>query len=158
MTSDGGDLMSLMDTTASGMQAQVGAMNVYAHNMALAQTATPEKPAYGYEPTFAMGGGDGPGDPADAFAALVSAKSGGSGGDDDGDENDDDDGGNVAGVMGGIPAGQVAMTGVRRSATPVDTISQMVAMMNAQRMYESESSMFDEGKSIAQKAIQMGQS
>lgn len=156
MSSGGGDLMSILDVTGSGMAAQAGAMNVYAHNMALAQTSTPDHQAYGFEPMFATGTGDElGGDPADAFASLVSGKSDDA---EDGDDGDSSGAGSIMGMLPGIPAGQVAMTGVRKTATPVDTITQMVNMMNAQRVYESQSSLFDESKSIAQKTIQMGQS
>jgi len=155
LSSGGGDLMSVLDVTGSGMAAQAGAMNVYARNMALAQTSTPDHQAYGFEPTFSTGIEDGAGDPADAFASLLTGKTS-----DDGTDDDDAGGGagDVMGMLPGVPSGQVAMTGVRKSNVPVDTISQMVNMMNAQRVYESQSSLFDESKSIVQKTIQMGQS
>ncbi|HEY1656337.1 MAG TPA: hypothetical protein VGF86_14635 [Candidatus Tumulicola sp.] len=40
--------------------------------------------------------------------------------------------------------------------TRVDVLSEMIAVMNASRAYESDASLFDVGKTLAEKTIELG--
>lgn len=44
----------------------------------------------------------------------------------------------------------------RERGTNVDILTEMIAVMNASRAYESNASMFDVGKTLAEKTIEMG--
>ena len=51
----------------------------------------------------------------------------------------------------------VAFTGTSEErGLNVDILTEMVAVMNASRAYESDASMFDVGKTLAEKTIEMG--
>ena len=51
----------------------------------------------------------------------------------------------------------VAFTGTRQErGVNVDILTEMVAVMNASRAYESDASIFDVGKTLAEKTIDMG--
>lgn len=51
----------------------------------------------------------------------------------------------------------VEFSGAREErGTNVDILTEMVAVMNASRAYEADASMFDAGKNIAEKTIDMG--
>ncbi|MGA8533585.1 MAG: flagellar basal body rod C-terminal domain-containing protein [Candidatus Tumulicola sp.] len=55
--------------------------------------------------------------------------------------------------------GEVAVrfTGTRTErGTNVDILSEMIAVMNASRAYESDASLFDVGKTLAEKTIELG--
>jgi flagellar basal body rod protein FlgC len=56
---------------------------------------------------------------------------------------------------GGVP--QIAVTGshVLRGSS-VDTLTEMVAVLNASRAYEANASIFDIGKRLAERTIEMG--
>jgi flagellar basal body rod protein FlgC len=52
---------------------------------------------------------------------------------------------------------RVQFTGSRVEAgTNVDMLTEMIAVMNASRAYESDASLFDVGKSLAEKTIELG--
>ncbi len=44
---------------------------------------------------------------------------------------------------------------VRESAEPVDALTEMISMLDAQRSYEANASIFDVGKRIAERAIDL---
>lgn len=48
-----------------------------------------------------------------------------------------------------------AGTHAQRGA-PVDTISEMIAVMNASRAYESDAALFDAGKRLTEQTIELG--
>ena len=155
--STSGNDFDIMAYAASGMEAQRGALDVAARNIALAQTATPGHPVKGFDPVFSV-------DPSslsdNPFASMVKAAGGSDDGDDDDSSDDDDESGGAARAAGmsmGGGQGLVAMTGVKRSGMDDNAITQMVDMLNAQRAYEANSSVFDVGKSIAEKAVSLGQ-
>lgn len=51
----------------------------------------------------------------------------------------------------------VSFTGTREErGTNVDTITEMIAVMNASRAYESDASLFDVGKTLDERTIDMG--
>jgi flagellar basal body rod protein FlgC len=51
----------------------------------------------------------------------------------------------------------VQFTGTRQErGTNVDILTEMIAVMNASRAYESDASLFDVGKTLAEKTIEMG--
>jgi flagellar basal body rod protein FlgC len=51
----------------------------------------------------------------------------------------------------------VAFSGTRlERGTNVDILTEMVAVMNASRAYESDASIFDVGKTLAEKTIELG--
>jgi flagellar basal body rod protein FlgC len=52
---------------------------------------------------------------------------------------------------------EVAFAGTRiEHGTNVDIITEMLAVMNASRAYESEAAIFDAGKTLAQRTIDLG--
>ncbi len=52
---------------------------------------------------------------------------------------------------------QVVFSGSHTEAgTNVDMLSEMIAVMNAARAYESDASLFDVGKTLAEKTIELG--
>lgn len=60
-------------------------------------------------------------------------------------------------VMGGDDTPQVSVVGshVERGSS-VDVITEMVAVLNASRAYEANASVFDIGKRLAERTIEMG--
>jgi flagellar basal body rod protein FlgC len=107
------DSMWLLNTAASGMDAQRAALDVAARNVAAAEAAGPDGSYARMVPEF----------------RLV----------------DDDDG------------SRVEFTGSREEpGKNVDILTEMIAVMNASRAYEADASMFDVGKTLAEKTIEMG--
>jgi flagellar basal body rod protein FlgC len=52
---------------------------------------------------------------------------------------------------------RVEFSGTRlERGTNVDILSEMIAVMNASRAYESDASIFDVGKTLAEKTIELG--
>ena len=52
---------------------------------------------------------------------------------------------------------RVEFSGTRlERGTNVDILSEMIAVMNASRAYESDAALFDTGKTLAEKTIEMG--
>jgi flagellar basal body rod protein FlgC len=45
---------------------------------------------------------------------------------------------------------------VRRGSLPIDSIGEMVNVLDAQRAYEADASTFDVGKRLFQRTIEMG--
>lgn len=150
-----GSDFDILGYAASGMEAQRGALDVAAHNIALAQTADPGHPAKAYAPVFTVDSNSLASNP---FASMVKAASNDDDDDMVSDEGDDDGSGaaNVAAMSMGSP-GLVSMTGVRKTNIDDNAITQMVDMLNAQRAYESNSSVFDVGKSVMEKTLSLGQ-
>lgn len=51
----------------------------------------------------------------------------------------------------------VTFTGAREErGSSVDVVTEMIAVMNASRAYEADASLFDVGKTLAQRTIDMG--
>jgi flagellar basal body rod protein FlgC len=105
--------LGLMQSAASGMDAQRAALDVFARNVAAAEAAGPN--------------GD--------YARLVP------------DFRVVDDGNGTS----------VEFTGARTEpGKNVDIITEMIAVMNASRAYDSDASLFDVGKTLAERTIDMG--
>ena len=152
-----GNDFDILGYAASGMEAQRGALDVAAHNIALAQTADPNHPMKAYAPVFSVNPNSLSDNP---FASMVKAASVADDDDDDAaDKDDDDDGSGAANAaaMSMGSSGLVAMTGVKQTNIDDNAITQMVDMLNAQRAYESNSSVFDVGKSVMEKTLSLGQ-
>ena len=105
--------IDLLDTAASGMDAQRAALDVAARNVAAAEAAGPNGAYPRLIPEFRL---------------IDSA---------DGDERV-----------------EFAGTGTE-PGTNVDILSEMIAVMNASRAYESDASIFDVGKTLAEKTIEL---
>jgi len=152
-----GNDFDILGYAASGMEAQRGALDVAARNIALAQTGDPNRPMKAYAPVFSA-------DPdalsSNPFASMVKAAGGDKDDEEDTGAQDADDDSGAADAesmsMGGSP-GLVAMTGVKQTNIDDSAITQMVEMLNAQRAYEANSSVFDVGKSVLQKTLTLGQ-
>jgi flagellar basal body rod protein FlgC len=57
----------------------------------------------------------------------------------------------------GDAAPQIAVTGSHaQPGSSVDTLTEMVAVLNASRAYEANASIFDIGKRLAERTIEMG--
>ena len=105
--------VDLLTTAASGMDAQRGALDVYARNVAAAEAAGRDGRFARLVPQFAL----------------------------------DDDGDGMS----------VHFTGAREErGSNVDVVTEMIAVMNASRAYEADASLFDVGKTLAQRTIEMG--
>jgi len=135
----------ILGAASSGMQAQRAAMDVQARNVALAQTGDARHPAYGLVPDFAavLSASNAPGDGAEipdvaAFEAQFS----------DPQSSDLGDASNAGAA--------VAFTGAHPSSVPIDSISEMINVLDSQRAYESNASVFDIGKRLAERTIEMG--
>lgn len=140
-----------MQFAAAGMDAQKSALDVLARNVAITETASPDHPVHALEPQFAVAGeddGDGNGDDAQFSAALASSSGGAPS--PFGVDGESDDG---AGTQ--LP-GQVSFAGARlgkAAVTGVDAVSEMVAVLGAQRAYEANASVFDTGKRLVEKTL-----
>ena len=105
--------VDLLDSAASGMDAQRAALDVAARNVAAAEAAGPNGEYARMVPIFQI------------------------------------DDGNT-----GEPRVDFAGTRVERG-TNVDILTEMIAVMNASRAYESDASIFDVGKRLAEKTIDL---
>jgi len=132
-----------MKYAAGGMDAQRGALDVFARNVALMQTADRAHPIHPLEPSYAVANDDDGGIDGE-FAAELSRLSG------DGEEADDEP----------LP-GAIAFAGSKPSATLAtggDAVAEMVSVLDAQRAYEADASVFDSGKRLVEKTIAVGSS
>ena len=140
-----------MQYAAGGMDAQRSALDVLARNVAMTQTADARHPVRPLEPQFAIATGDdddAPGDDASFASALASV--GGTRDDDAVAFGGDDDGAEAA-----LP-GSVAFAGARpgaRVVTGADAVGEMVAVLGAQRAYEADASIFDTGKRLVERTL-----
>jgi flagellar basal-body rod protein FlgC len=149
-----GNDFDILGYAASGMEAQRGALDVAAKNIALAQTADPNHPVKAFAPVFTA-------DPDamsnNPFESMVQSAGSDDFGDSDSVGEDDFGASDAASMSMGGSQGIVAMTGVKQTNIDDNAITQMVDMMNAQRAYESNASVFDVGKSVMTKTLALGQ-
>jgi len=104
--------IELLDSAASGMDAQRAALDVAARNVAAAEAAGPDGEYARMVPVFRVSGAD--------------------------DEV------------------RVDFTGTQiERGTNVDILTEMIAVMNASRAYESDASIFDVGKRLAEKTLDL---
>ena len=123
----------ILRASAAGMDAERSALDLAARNVAAAQ-ATPERGSFErLVPKFALAG---------------------SADDDDGIEppSDLDDGGD--GDDASVPVRYVGSMPQR--GVDVDAVTEMVAVLDAQRAYEANASVFDIGKRLSERTIDMG--
>jgi flagellar basal body rod protein FlgC len=108
------DSLGLLQTAASGMEAQRAVLDVEARNVAAAEAAGPKGSYERLVPDFRV-------------------------------------------VQKESDAPEIAVTGshVQRGSS-VDVITEMVAVLNATRAYEANASIFDIGKRLAERTIDMG--
>ena len=106
--------LDLLESAASGMDAQRAALDVAARNVAAAEAAGPNAEYARLIPDF----------------HIV----------------DDEDG-----------EAMVRFSGTHQErGINVDILTEMIAVMNASRAYESNASLFDTGKQLAEKTIELG--
>jgi flagellar basal body rod protein FlgC len=158
---------AVLQYAAGGMDAQRSALDVLAGNVAMTETADPKHPVHPMQPQFAIAGGDedeSDGDATEFAAALgtsVSFASYSPSADGDGTSAGSDAGMDGGSDLDDDPAmlpGQVAFAGARPSAravTGVDAVSEMVAVLGAQRAYEANASVFDTGKRLIQQTLRV---
>ena len=104
----------LLDSAASGMDAQRAALDVAARNVAAAEAAGPNGSYARIEPEFRIEQGEN-------GESLV----------------------------------RFSGTSLQRG-TNVDILTEMIAVMNASREYGADASLFDVGKQLAEKTIELG--
>jgi flagellar basal body rod protein FlgC len=130
---------AILGAASSGMQAQRLAMDVEARNVALAQTGDARHPAHGLVPEFAdvLASSEGADDPSEPdFTNDASA-----------DDASGEDRASGAAVI---------FAGAHPSAAPIDSISEMINVLDSQRAYEANASIFDIGKRLSERTIDMG--
>ena len=143
----------ILGASADGMSAQQSAIGVFAKNIALINAGSPGSTAI--EPTFvtATQSDD------DDFSRLVTDRSDDGFGvspsfsTDDASPQDMDDGDDPD-----ARAPVVAMTGTHVVHRRADALGEMVAAMNAQRAFEANASVFELGKRLAERTIDVGNS
>lgn len=112
------DSLDLLQTAASGMEAQRAALDVAARNVAAAEAA---------------GSGGSYDREVPEFTIVRDASAGGESGT------------------------QIAFAGTRRQkGTSVDLLTEMIDVLNASRAYEANASVFDLGKRLAERTIDIG--
>jgi flagellar basal-body rod protein FlgC len=117
----------VLATAADGMSVQRTLLDVAARNVAAAQAATPQHPYPRLVARFAAP------QPADAFDPVF--------GDDDPASGD---------------AGWTRFTGTARGGDAADSLTEMIAVLDAQRAYEANVSVFDVGKKLAERTLDVG--
>jgi flagellar basal body rod protein FlgC len=120
--------LDLLSVAASGMNVQRTLLDVAARNVAAAQASTPQHPYPRLVARFAAA------DPADAFLDVPG----------DPDDAGDDD------------AGASRFAGTMRSGEAADALTEMIAVLDAQRAYEANASVFDVGKRLAERTLDVG--
>ena len=118
----------LLARAADGMDVQRVVLDVAARNVAAAQAATPQHPYPRLVARFAA-----PPDPV---------------GDDGIPEHD----------PGEDASATTQFLGTRPSGETADAMTEMIAVLDAQRAYEANASIFDVGKRLAERTLQVGQS
>ncbi len=143
----------ILESAGAGMLAERAALDLAARNVAAAQA---DGPAFArLVPHFAFSSGDAAGDSPEAGFEPP-------------DEPvlapDDGPQGNAPWAPDGAPEGDadegalpVRYLGAQRqTGSAPDAISEMVAVLDAQRAYDANASVFDVGKRLAERTIDMG--
>ncbi len=150
----------ILGTAAAGMDAQRFALDVAARNVAAAQVTDPAHPFARLVPQFAFGDAA-EGDSAEAGDEGMTAESSDDARPEDVGEDPASDAGGGDGEIAGwtAPADAPAIRAVGTRTlrgVDVDTVTEMVAVLNAQRAYEANASVFDAGKRLAERTIDVG--
>jgi flagellar basal body rod protein FlgC len=117
----------LLSVAADGMGVQRALLDVAARNVAAAQASTPQHPYPRLVARFASA------DPADAFLDVP-------------DPGDEESGANAPALF----------AGTIRSGEAADALTEMIAVLEAQRAYEANASVFDVGKKLAERTLDVG--
>jgi flagellar basal body rod protein FlgC len=120
--------MDLLSSAAAGMNAQRSVLELAARNVAAAQAGSPNHPYSRLVAQF----GPAPDAPAEDGPGVGS---------------DDFD---------GPPPGGGAVVGVRSEPGTGDALTEMIAVLDAQRAYEQSASIFDTAKRLAERTIDIG--
>jgi len=118
----------LLTTAADGMSVQRSMLDVAARNVAAAQASTPEHPYARLVAQFSHPDADGQSDGFEPAPFAI----------------DDDDAARTQ-FTGSVPGGETA-----------DAMTEMIAVLEAQRAYEANASVFDVGKRLAERTIDVG--
>jgi flagellar basal-body rod protein FlgC len=118
----------VLSVAADGMSVQRTLLDVAARNIAAAQAGTPQHPYPRLVARFAAPQAD------DGFEPVF--------GDDDTASEDD--------------AGWTRLTGTVRDGDAADSLTEMIAVLDAQRAYEANASVFDVGKKLAERTLDVG--
>jgi flagellar basal body rod protein FlgC len=119
----------VLATAADGMSVQRALLDVAARNVAAAQAGTPQHPYPRLVARFAAPA------PDDGLAPVF--------GDDETAEDD---------------AGWTRFVGTTRGGDAADALTEMIAVLDAQRAYEANASVFDVGKKLAERTLDVGRS
>jgi flagellar basal body rod protein FlgC len=123
-----GNEMDLLASAADGMSAQRSILDIAARNVAAAQASTPNHP---YSRLVAQLGQVADGPTEDGFDAPG--------------EGDDE-----------RAAQGPTVVGVRSEPGSGDALTEMIAVLDAQRAYEQNASVFDTAKRLAERTIDIG--
>ncbi len=128
----------MMRASAAGMDAERSALDLAARNVAAAQ-ATPDRGSFErLLPKFALAPAPQDDDDVEPPSDL---------GEDAGTADDDAD-------VAALPVRYVGS--VPERGVDVDAVTEMVAVLDAQRAYEANASVFDIGKRLSERTIDMG--
>ena len=116
----------VLSVAADGMSVQRTLLDVAARNVAAAQAGTPEHPYPRLVARFAAA------QPDDAFDPVP-------------DDEESGDGVNLTRFIGSARDGDTA-----------DSLTEMIAVLDAQRAYEANASVFDVGKKLAERTLDVG--
>jgi flagellar basal body rod protein FlgC len=125
--------MDLLTSAAAGMSAQRSVLDIAARNVAAAQASTPGHP-YARLVAQIGAGTESSAEPGDAGAAFDGAA----------DPLDESAGPGSAAVS------------VRSEPGTGDALGEMIAVLDAQRAYEQNASIFDTAKRLAERTIDVG--
>jgi flagellar basal body rod protein FlgC len=117
----------LLAVAADGMSVQRALLDVAARNVAAAQASTPQHPYPRLVARFAAPNEDGD----DASFEFP----------DDDEERDD---------------ARTRLIGTARAGESADALTEMIAVLDAQRAYEANASVFDVGKKLTERTLDLG--
>jgi flagellar basal-body rod protein FlgC len=117
----------LLSVAADGMSVQRALLDVAARNVAAAQASTPQHPYPRLVARFAAAAEDGD----EAFFDIP-----------DDDEEPDD--------------ARTRLIGTARAGESADALTEMIAVLDAQRAYEANASVFDVGKKLTERTLDLG--
>jgi len=138
-----------LSAAAAGMEAQRAALDVDARNVAAAETGAEFDRLV---PRFAVAS---PEDVAGSRFAEGAVSSEARGRAIEGTIAGRDDSLDTSSIDGGEPFIRFTGTSTERG-TGVDAITEMVAVLNAQRAFEADASVFEAGKRLAERTIDVG--
>lgn len=117
----------LLSVAADGMSVQRALLDVAARNVAAAQASTPQHPYPRLVARFAAAAEDGD-------ETLFDIP---------GDDEEPDD-------------ARTRLIGTARAGESADALTEMIAVLDAQRAYEANASVFDVGKKLAERTLDLG--